>query len=871
MPPVHRPSRSHPIRLRPWLGSLLCGLAMVIVLACAAQVARGAALAQPAADDPARQVLSRSIARLALMDLRNVATPSQNDYIIANILLSLAHDMAPQDQDILRKHIEAAYAAGDENLVLELTRRLLDLEPGDTIAQLRLITAAIASQNQTAEERLAAYENFLGPQGRRFAAEIRSRLALDAALLLRERGDQRGFLEKLTLATQLDSTHKEAAALAATVIADSGQGPVATLESLSILLMADPVDPNVHLAMARLLATERAFEPALRFHRNAVVIMQLAGGVPDQVALEQRILQWHVHGPAVVLKQFNDDLLAAQAEAFRTIRMMQEMRHPVAGLPQPEDIRFPLHISLLAAVAAGAAGDDTAAQGLLTDMAQEDARLSAAAEDSVRRGELNAEQAARAIFGISLQLQTARLWAGYYIEDAARDLQERQDALERLEPDAVRLLSGWLALRQGQPEEALSRLEPISERHMLALLGMAIAHEALGNNAHAINLYEQVLRLGPLDALGAWARTRLLALGHREDPRTVAGVTRVARTVPLWVDRLVTRPQEFVQLTVRAVDTAPGPLDQNRVRITIRNMAEVPLALGADRAINSRMLLSPKIDMDGQGMEQLVRPEVIDLDRRLRLGRHEVLTAEVWADPGQTGWITEVLANRTVRLRWRLVQGFLLDQAIGFRSGPMSQTTETEAVLRRPFPETAQSPDALARRIAADPLRSLPGLAAALRTGILQPLIVPTRDDLELVPAEFGRESRVRLRTDRIEALRPAIEALADRYQNLTSIDRALLAAIVPHATMSSIAAPFDQVVRGDPDPLVAAIVLVTRVTDHEDEYLVRAAEHGDERVRTLAAAVAQRLQRDDPIYARMAPQPYDAPAPAAPRGGAAR
>ena len=54
------------------------------------------------------------------------------------------------------------------------------LDPSDTVAQLRLISARIG-QFQTAEERLAAYERFTGPEGKGLDPAIRSRLALDAA------------------------------------------------------------------------------------------------------------------------------------------------------------------------------------------------------------------------------------------------------------------------------------------------------------------------------------------------------------------------------------------------------------------------------------------------------------------------------------------------------------------------------------------------------------------------------------------------------------------------------------------------------------------------------------------------------------------
>ena len=101
--------------------------------------------------------------------------------------------------------------------VLRLTRALLSIksESDDTVSQLRLIAASIATRNtQNADDRLKVYEQFLSGPGRaQFDESIRSRLCWDAALLLRERGDEKGFVEKLKQSIQLDRTNKEAAAL----------------------------------------------------------------------------------------------------------------------------------------------------------------------------------------------------------------------------------------------------------------------------------------------------------------------------------------------------------------------------------------------------------------------------------------------------------------------------------------------------------------------------------------------------------------------------------------------------------------------------------------------------------------------------------
>lgn len=828
---------------------IMCAATAVPALAQAGRAGAGAA------DDAFRPVLSRAITRLALVDVRAPEAPKDADFRVATALLGLAHELTPDDQDVLRRYIEAAYSAGDESLMLDLTRRLVVLEPRDTVAQLRLITASIARNHQTAEDRLRVYESLLGEQGRLLDPSIRSRLALDAALLLRERGDERGFREKLTLSLQLDSTHKEAAALMANVVGASGRGPLASLEAMTLLLMADPVDPNVHLGIARILAAGGAFEQAFRFHENAVNILQSAQAISEPVILERRILQWHVQGPAAVSEQINRETLVAQDAAERAIRMRQDARLPIDGMQRPEDIRLPLHMSALAALAAKAGGDEQGAIGKLNEMAFDAAQLFRRIEEALTRGEIEQAQATQGMVAVAMQVQSTRLWMGLQVDRAEVDLADNRPALEAVTPDALRIADAWLALRQGRPQEGLEALEAFAESERFAKLGVAAALEELGRIEDAAAVYERLLRDAPLEPIGAWANSRLKALGKADDPQEAAGLDRIARTVPIWVDRMIAEPRRFVQLNARALRTITEGMDPHRIRLTIRNISEIPLSVGSDRSINSRMLLAPKVEMAGEPMETMIRPEVVDLDRRLRLMPRESIEVDLWPDPGLTGWFTEMLGNRTLRMRWRVVQGFMLERVGGFRPGPFSQVAETELVQRRPLPETSLSPELLASRITNDPATSLPRLAGALRTLLLQPLILPGPEDVEMERGERGGQPRMRLRVERMQALAPAVSALADRYPTLTPLQRATLVVIVPHSTMTPLVQPLEQVILADTDPLVMSLVLVTRITDPGDEYITRAREAGDERLRVLADAVTERL-RDEAVayYARFAP-----------------
>ena len=234
-------------------------LACLLLVSLASPPAR----AQVALEDDDRRSIGREIARIAIIDYRNLTEQTPRDAAIAASLLEVAQTYATNEPILLRYLVEAYRSAGDDEGVISATRRLAAADPGDEVAQLRLISWII-SRRQTAEQRIAAYSEWLDGSRAELLRDkpaIRSRLALDAALLHRELGDQPGFIQRLTQATSLDSSNKEAASLAAAAFSQSREDPIAELELAINVLLADPVDPNVHIKIAELLAALGRLRP----------------------------------------------------------------------------------------------------------------------------------------------------------------------------------------------------------------------------------------------------------------------------------------------------------------------------------------------------------------------------------------------------------------------------------------------------------------------------------------------------------------------------------------------------------------------------------------------------------------------------------
>lgn len=838
--------RCRPVRL------MVAGLVWVIAVGGGQQVR-----AQEAVRETSEETLVTALSRLALMDLRASATPGALEHAQAARVFSLARRIAPHDAELLRRQIDAAFAAGEEQSVLELTRELVRLDPRDTVAQLRLITATIAQRGQTVEQRLAEYDTYLnGPRGAHFDESVRSRLALDAALLERERGHIEGFVARLAQAIRLDPTNKEAAALGATFYGERlPDDRTGRIEWLTVLLMADPLDPRVHHALARELAAGGAYESARRFHGLAATTMAAAGTLPETLMLETRILQWHTEGPAAAGAGITHMLAVQRDAAARAIRARKLAGQPHDDLPAPEEIELSPSLAAVAVLAARAAGDDTAVAGTLDALRRSVVVASRRINEMARRRQITDDEAIFRIAEMALQLHLVRLWAGVDVQTAQEDLRQNR-TIAALFPEVSAVLDGLARIHLGDPEGGREALEPFTDRLPLAQLGTALACERLGETERAITLYRQVLRDHTLELAGAWARHRLAALGVREDRASSEALDRLAQAVPAWVDRMVTHPRQFVDVKARLDATDQDPMRRTVIRLSIQNLAPVPLALGSDRPLCSRFLLAPKVD-EPPGIPGLDRPEVVDLMYRLRLMPRERLDVVLWPDPGRSGWLYEALGWRSMRVRWRVIQGFRFEGSGGYRPGPMCLTTETGTVIRRPMPEATLTPQQLADRIAGDPRPLMPRLAQATRVLALRGVtdVGPGGAQVVLEP----------------EAWRRVAEAWAARYPGLSAVERAAIAAVVPHARLVPALAPFDAVLAAEGDPLPLAVVVLTRVVSPDDPLLSRARESGDALVRELGEILAQRLAGPDRVYARWTPADVRGESPAAASAESAR
>lgn len=813
-------------------------------------------VAEPTVADVKEQA-ARAVARLAMLDLRSQDEASQLDYQIAALLLDQAGEMDPQNAEILRRRIEAHFNAGNDRDVLALSRELLRLDPRDTVAQLRVITARLA-QIQTVEDRLVAYKRFLSEEGAAFDPSVRSRLALDAALLAREAGDDAGFMTLLEQSASLDSTNKNAALLALSVFSDRVDSATGRLELLANLLYADPLDPRVHHQIRDALVAAGAFEQAGRFHANGSRIMAAAGAQDDQsrVVLAS-VLDWYTRGAQSPLDAMRTQLLVDRDRADRMAKS-QETTTGLVTVKRGSEVFLPMSFEAVRLTAAIATRDMAEVERSLSDLEASVLERETLLADRGRRPiNMTDAQALADSSRLKSELQRWRLLANAHLDKVATELNA---AIAATEPSSVERISllALSALRTGDTDEALHLCDLSPEPSPWLEITRGFAHQLAGQDLKAREDFARAFAISPLGLLGALGHTLAGQIPDENgqtrpahDPAMARRTGEYAATIPTWIDAMVQNPRSYQNLVVRItpVNGTPGKqadaLSPLMATISLTNTAPIPLGMGSDRTINPRLLFAPNLETRRGNQRAIAEPEVVELTQRLRLMPGETMTQRAELDLGGVGFIAETASEGTSTLWWRVVQGFESRQG-GMRdkgAGCLEATTDTLA--RAALPEATRTPAHLADRIAgsgqtgeeaADQAApEIPALIIAARSMLARTYLSAAEHPGDALP---------------IEVRSALASAIANAYASWPREARAMAVASLPPGRQVAALAALDSLALADADPMVRAVAIVSRVQSADDPAIAAAVASGDSALARVAAAHRDRLEVEARAFA---------------------
>lgn len=651
-----------------------------------------------------RRLTSDILTRVTLERLRAIEAPTIEQYRAAALGLRIACRYAPDDAELLRQQLEAWESAQDRAAVLARTRELVRLDPSDTVALLRVATAGIANL-QNADLRLKAYESLIRNEA--LNRSVRSRLALDSALLARETGDERGFLDKLTLSTTLDSSYKEAVALYVTYFLDRTRDPKERFDLLCMLLLADPLDAEAHRNTAYELRSQGAYSGGSRFLEIARAIDGMAGEeqtLPKQMDFQLNL--WESVGPEKCLEELQRMVdLQRVSEDLRRARLRDSGRDP----GPPVDVRLPIPLERLRLMIYVARSDDAgAAQSMDSIEAVHNEALRSMADNPPTPEQVRTippEQRPSAVRRARvLDWVWMRLFAGIKLDKIESDIEELSkpgdDDAPPVAEAALQRFRGWLACVKGELGEAKKILEPLAESDPSALWALAVTHQRLGDKDKALSLYEQLTRREPASALGSTARLRWERLRGEPMPPVPGSpaLSATARSFAPWMEALIQNPTQFQNLTISASVRVYEDWERPELTIQLKNVSRIPLAVGSGKPINPRMLVSGRVVLGGREVSGQIRPEVVMMTRRLRLEPGETMEAKLWPGRGDLSKFLESRLTSPADIRFSVTQGFVFSQDRQFRSGPNCLRAQTDLTTRVALSNTVPAAE-LAERV----------------------------------------------------------------------------------------------------------------------------------------------------------------------------
>ncbi|MBC7834075.1 MAG: hypothetical protein H7Y88_03120 [Phycisphaerales bacterium] len=805
-----------------------------------------------------RAVVAGSLGRLATFELGQAAAPTPAALAVATDELRIASWLSPDDTTILRRLIEALSASGDQAGALDATRLLVRLDPSDTVAQLRIVSSRIADL-QDADARLAAYQGFLGPKGDKLDPAIRSRLALDAALLVRERGDLDRFAELLARSVSLDATNKDAATIALSFFAERIDDAEGRLELALGLLNADPLDAAAHLLVARQLAAGGAPTGARRFYESyQLLCVQQGMRLPDGVIAEIWLSTWAVKDAAQVYTELRSVLEEQRGATEKQAEQLRAQSAPAAVIPDPLSLRLSVPSARLLVTAASAINDPEKSAWAVTEM--ERSVAGALETDAWRElagagpaGSSPDEQAAKSTWATE-----EALWSRLLCGMAPADAPALIDSLASAQSPRASRLRGWynsILLAAAGAE----LVEPVRAAAVAAFdacagdpwcqLGKARLDLVSNPSADAGAVYRAYAEEHCGSLLGAWAAAQLPSQS-RSSPEFASVARRLdqhAAGVPAWLEDMLRDPRQFMSISAKVEPAQGGAGDPILVSIQIRNTSPMTLAVGPDSPINSTIALTPQLDLGparipGSGLE-----EIADLRRRLRLLPQESLEAVVRVDLGRLGFVLDAVPDRIARVRWRVLQGFTLSKEQVIQAGPLCIATESGLYTRQGAPMARAAWDTLAQAVASGSDAELMTALLSARAKLVSPLL----------PGQATREPPSPRFT----------QACIDRLARLDSDGKIMLAVLLPHAKLVPEFVAIDRALLDISEPRTARVVLATRAHRADDAALLHAAASSDKHLAALARTLQERLA--DPkamTYSRIgavvptAPPPGQAP-----------
>ena len=552
--------------------------------------------------------------------------------VLELIHLTVAFDFAlmastidPENSDAWRLLLEISNISDpDDPEVRDAIRRSLTeitrLDPSDKVMLLRRLLTLV-ELNQTAEEKVAAFEKLLTPRSIEILGnKITARLAYSLAQLQSRIGDSEGFTKHLAQAIELDPYYPAATAAAAGLSFAISDDPYSEAELLVAALIANPLDVGFASRLGVLALDVGAYSSAARMLSIAQSSARAAGSDPLDLALQNAIALWGANRSQEAqrildLQQRNLDSEAQRLAFAADDSLTADDLAKIKGSTPPS-------MALLRAAILSEGDDEMAyrfyVNETLTDlilMLDEELELDV---------DLGPEDQAQVVSTL-LEAAAFAAWQG---EDSAVIELLVSEAQSRLElSDTTRMrFEIWQDIVDGRYSVALESLAELSDDDHLTVLARSIAYERTGQMQDAARTWLQLVRSAPGSIIGIWSKHKLEALLGK-DVGSSSGASKIqqlVKSIPLTVDRMLLDRDRAYSFRIEPLKTSVAPFAPINYSLKIVNNSSIPLSIGPLNPIHSSVALLPTVTSFGSRTGP-PRRDVIQIDRKLSIDPRESL------------------------------------------------------------------------------------------------------------------------------------------------------------------------------------------------------------------------------------------------------
>jgi hypothetical protein len=304
-----------------------------------------------------------------------------------------------------------------------------------------------------------------------------------------------------------------------------------------------------------------------------------------------------------------------------------------------------------------------------------------------------------------------------------------------------------------------------------------------------------------------------------------ARMERLAASVPAVVDRFAEEPTLAVSVRLLPTKATFEPYEPVIVNLEITNNAPMPLAIDSGGPIHPQVALETSaqiVRMPHEPALPEIRPLVIDIDRRLRLGPRERLVVPVDLRRGILGQVLNARPLRGATLTVKAIINFRVTGENIIGPGVLGSEAETPSIrvdgVRLSRGWIAGAIEAIVEPDSAQDLTTIAILSHVV------PLMQQVRsEDPLLALEEFGDRQ---LEED-------AAAAIAEAYATVDAASRAWLLAVMPR--LSPTLVPIYTMAQADGNKHVQLMYLLYCLTGPDDPMIDAARRGSDPDVRAVA------------------------------------